>query len=29
MSKYSPKKKPKTMSLITFNKLFFDNEEAC
>lgn len=29
MSKYSPKKKPKTMSLITFNKLFFGNEEAC
>lgn len=29
MSKYSPKQKPKTMSLITFNKLFFDNDEAC
>lgn len=29
MSKYSPKQKPKTMSLITFNKLFFDNYDAC
>lgn len=29
MSKYCPKTKPKTMSLITFNKLFFNNDEAC
>lgn len=29
MSKYTSKPKPKTMSLVTFNKLFFDNEEAC
>ena len=29
MAKYNSKPKPKTMSLITFNKLFFDNDEAC